>query len=234
MNTKIEFEEHEPKEFRLFHYTPKFEFLCDMLEKGLWPRYCEEDFEWLIGERVTLSFPMLCFCDIPLDAANTHRGRYGNYAIGFSKNWLNDLDINPVWYVQPGNSIAKNLGSNLRMEPRFSLEKLEGHPLRNALAFIKPTVAFQNDRTAGRDGTLEVFQADEEMEWRHTPSALSEKWFQFAERGMTNNDHHDLSINHRMKLEFDQIECVRVLRKEEAVKLEDRFAMLKGKILIWP
>ena len=32
----------------LFHFTPKEEYLLDILENGFWPRYCSEDIEWLI------------------------------------------------------------------------------------------------------------------------------------------------------------------------------------------
>lgn len=196
--------------------------------------YCEENFEWLIGERVTLAFPVVCFCDIPLDAAATHRDRYGNYAVGFSKNWVKELDINPVWYVQPGSSIARQLGNTLRTTPRFKLDSLRGHPLRNVLAFIKPTIAFQNDRAASRTGTMEVFPADEEMEWRHTPCILLDKWFQLDDRGFINHDHHALSEKVRLKLSFDQIECILVSSKEEVAKLERKFSNLKTVIRVWP
>jgi hypothetical protein len=233
MNAEIELEERNPKEHRLFHYTPKLEYLVDMLRHGLWPRFCEEDFEWLIGERVTLAFPMLCFCDIPLDAASTHRDRYGHYAVGFSKSLVEKLDLNPVWYVQPESSVGKHLGRNLQTKPRFKLEALHDHPLRAALAFIKPTVAFQNDRNASRAGTIEVFPADEELEWRHTPSALTEKWLQSDDRNFVKGDDHALSENYRLKIALDQIECVLVPNKEDATALESNFPALKGRVETW-
>lgn len=225
-------DERDPKEHRLFHYTPALEYLEDMLLNGLWPRYCEEDFEWLIGEPVTLAFPMLCFCDIPLGAAFTHRGRYGNYAIGFSKNLADELDINPIWYVQPGSSIYNHLKNNLKTNPRFDLNALRDHPLRAALAFIKPTTASQNDRSA-RAGTIEVFPADEEMEWRHTPIALVYDWLQSADRGFVNVKHHEISQRSRLKFRFDQVEIILLPTSEEAVRFEMMFPKLKGKVHIW-
>jgi hypothetical protein len=224
----------EPKEHRLFHYTRKPEHLEDMLRNGLWPRYCEEDFEWLLGEKVTLAFPMLCFCDIPLDAAETHRIRYGDYALGFSKNWVGKLDINPVWYVHAESSVGKHLSNSLRMKPRFALAQLKGHPLCGVLAFVKPTVGFQGDRAAIREGTIEVFDCDEEMEWRHTPASLADQWFQSDDRGfVTEDQHHALSNKHRLKLQFEEIDCVLVPRYDDARDFVKKFPELKEKIQVW-
>jgi hypothetical protein len=65
----------EPKDYRLFHYTPQLECLQDMLAKGIWPRYCVEEFEWLLEHRIYLTFPMACFCDIPLHASTADDNR---------------------------------------------------------------------------------------------------------------------------------------------------------------
>jgi len=166
-------EPREPKEHRLFHYTRKPEHLEDMIRNGLWPRYCEEDFAWLVGYSVTLAFPMICFCDIPLDAAEAHRIRYGDYALGFSKHWVKKLDINPLWYVHQESNIGKRLAASLAMKPRFDLAKLDGNPMRDLLPFIKPVSGSQPDRSANRDGAFEALAFEDEMEWRHTPSALA-------------------------------------------------------------
>ncbi len=227
-------ESREPKEHRLFHYTRKPEHLEDMIQNGLWPRYCEEDFEWLIGQRQTLAFPLVCFCDIPLDAARAHRVRYGDYALGFSKDLINKLDINPIWYVHEDSSIGKRLAARLAMEPRFDLAKLDGFFVRDLLPFVKSTNGTQLDRAAIREGTFEAFAFEEEMEWRHTPAALVNQWFQSGESGfVTEEDHHALSKEHRLKLPFDDIDCVFVPRHDDARDLSKKFPDLRDKIEIW-
>lgn len=224
----------EPKEHRLFHYTRKPEHLEDMIRNGLWPRYCEEDFAWLVGQPTTLAFPMICFCDIPLDAAEAHRIRYGDYALGFSKTLVEKLDINPLWYVHEESRIGKRLAACLAMSTRFDLARLEGNLARDLLPFIKPTNGTQLDRAAVREGIFEAFPFEEEMEWRHTPAALVNQWFQNAESGfVTEETHHALSKPHRLKLEFTDIDCVFVPRHDDARDLLKKFPELKENVQVW-
>lgn len=227
-------ESREPKEHRLFHYTRKPEHLEDMIRNGLWPRYCEEDFQWLVGQPVTLAFPMVCFCDIPLDAAEAHRVRYGDYALGFSKNLVEKFDINPLWYVHEESSIGKRLADILAMKPRFDLTKLDGNFVRDLLPFIKPANGTQLDRAAIREGAFEAFAFEEEMEWRHTPSALVNQWFQSGESGFVTEDKHQaLSKMHRLKLDFADIDCVFIPRNYDACDFMQKFPELKKKIEVW-
>lgn len=224
----------EPKDHRLFHYTRKLEHLEDMIRNGLWPRYCEEDFEWLLGKPVTLAFPMVCFCDIPPDAAKTHRNRYGGYALGISKECAGMLDINPLWYVHRESTIGMCLAGSLAMKDRFELAKLDGNLVRDLLPFLKPTNGTQIDRLSVHPGVFESFAFEEEMEWRHTPPALAKRWFQSDRRGFVNEtDHHALSKPYRMKLELRSIECVFVPRLGDVSALENEFPELKQKIAVW-
>lgn len=177
----------EPKDYRLFHYTRQLVHLEDMLENGFWPRYCEEDFEWLVDKPSKIAFPMVCFCDIPIDAANMHRTRYGAFAIAFNKAWASMKDINPVWYIQSESSIRNHIRDSLTTTPRFNVKNNLNNPFLKLLAFIKPTIAFQPDRViesvGGRGPVTEVFAADEEMEWRYTPTALSDQWISHTSSG---------------------------------------------------
>ncbi len=72
----------------LFHFTPKIEFLINILTNGFYPRYCHE--ELLLNECQTLRghnllIPMICFCDIPLGKISNHINIYGKYCIGSPK-----------------------------------------------------------------------------------------------------------------------------------------------------
>ena len=45
---------------------------------------------------------MICFCDIPLMRSLDHRSKYGDYAIGFNKEYLmyhSGVQLNPIQYV---------------------------------------------------------------------------------------------------------------------------------------
>lgn len=103
-----------------FHYTKSVDSLLGILHNGFRFSYCFECFDDVVAHSnddnylpmlrlmgkeppsFGISFPMVCFCDIPLMRAGQHRGRYGDYCIGLDKNvtlgqW--SPIINPVFYV---------------------------------------------------------------------------------------------------------------------------------------
>lgn len=103
-----------------FHYTKNAKSLLGILHNGFRFSYCFEAFDefvahtnndryipqfYLIGEKPQhfgISFPMVCFCDIPLMRAGEHMKRYGKYCIGLNKNvTLKQYSpiLNPVFYV---------------------------------------------------------------------------------------------------------------------------------------
>lgn len=52
------------------------------------PRYFEEDLRYLEIEGLpSLTFPMLCFCDIPFGKVAHHMGKYGHYGIVLKKQF---------------------------------------------------------------------------------------------------------------------------------------------------
>jgi len=109
------------KDYRLFHYTSQLGYLQQMLADGIWPRFCVEEFDWLFGNGACLAFPMSCFCDIPIPAASAHRNRYGNYALGINKDFADDYDLNPVWYIQDGTTIEEHLRKLIEQRGRVTL-----------------------------------------------------------------------------------------------------------------
>ena len=155
--------EAEPKDHRLFHYTARIEHLRDMLANGLWPRYCVEEFEWLLHHFSCMAFPVVCFCDIPIPAASYHRERYGNYAVAIPKESASDYDINPVWYIQEASSVAEHLATVVRNDVRDTLETIPS-TFKPLLPFLKSTMGVQPDRQATRAGTLEILSFEEELE----------------------------------------------------------------------
>ncbi|MHB8157720.1 MAG: abortive infection system antitoxin AbiGi family protein [Desulfocucumaceae bacterium] len=99
----------------LFHFTNSKETIISILKNGFWPHYSPEDtaaFDILPKKRGNESFvftPMVCFCDIPLSQIKNHVKTYGKYAIGLSKTWGMQHDINPVLYIVPQRTLAHSL-----------------------------------------------------------------------------------------------------------------------------
>lgn len=206
-----------PRAQFLFHYTRKFDHLRDMLKNGLWPRFCIENFSWLFNQEVSIAFPLLSFCDIPPDVAYMHRERYGNYAIGFSKDLAGDLDIVPIWYVHVDTTIAKHLAKLFKPpKRRFNLNDIES--LRPLLPFLKSTIGDQPDRTA-QYRTESIMAFDEEMEWRYTPEILSSKWIAISSQRSVSDDDHNLSKEHRMVIKPNLISHVFVQSQKEVEDL---------------
>ena len=222
-----------PKEQQLFHYKDKPEYFYDMLHNGIWPRYCEEDFTWLVGTGKIIAFPVVCFCDIPLSAAETHRSTYGDFAVSISKCLAGTFDISPMWYLQEGSTITSHVASQVKESVRFSLEAI-GKGFRPLLPFLKPTIGFQADRNVGKP-TTEVKVFEEEMEWRHSPHQLSNSWVESDSSGFIkpNDKIHDLSNGFRLKLRADQIEDVIVPNAEHFENVRREFSDLAGKVRIW-
>jgi hypothetical protein len=112
----------------LFHFTRKFANFKRIIQKGLRFSYSFETFsnkEVILNEILPASMnfskdikigddskeygvaiPMVCFCDIPLMRTIEHKHKFGNYAIGFDKDFLSDLYnpiLNPVLYMNSNN-----------------------------------------------------------------------------------------------------------------------------------
>jgi hypothetical protein len=82
----------------LFHFTSRKDVLFKILQTGIRFSYCYESF----GGRKGMAIPMICFCDIPLMRSLDHRSKYGDYAIGFNKEYLMSHSgglLNPIQYV---------------------------------------------------------------------------------------------------------------------------------------
>ncbi len=79
-----------------------------ILKTGIIPNLCKENLKY--GDRgLILGIPMVSFCDIPLTRTSDFKERYGELAIGLSKEWAIKNQINPVLYVND-ISILTSLG----------------------------------------------------------------------------------------------------------------------------
>lgn len=223
----------QPREHRIFHYTSCLNYLRDILTHGFWPRFCVEEFDWLLGDATHIAFPIVCFCDIPIAAAGDHRIRYGRYALAVSKVWAITHDVNPVWYVQVGTSIRTHLEKLLFQESPATLDAIPP-TLKPLLPFLKKTVGAQPDRgPVSRPGYLEVVDFEQELEWRHTPSSLRDTWKIGSTRHIVNDADHELSRNQRLELKHTAIEVVYVQTEDEKVSLVKDFPTLEGKVKRW-
>lgn len=155
-----------PRSNTLFHFTKSEDVLFDIMKNGFWPRYCLEDIQWQgIDGLDFVSFPMVCFCDIPLARISDHIGFYGSYGIGLSKDWAERNNLNPLMYVSAGSGLSGCVSKIMLKTIEFA--DGDKHPVddvRYLIAHSKPTVGRM--MVDGEPVKKEFYQ---ESEWRYVP-----------------------------------------------------------------
>lgn len=145
-----------------------------------------------------------CFCDIPLhkigasfelkgtgakfeqlepetqlrlEANNTHFDFYGEYAIGFSKRWGEQNNLQPIHYLNENAACATDFSSVF--QSIWNLDTLPDeyvYDTLNRLCFIKPLRGTM-PRTVALQGLKQTTQVDfyknfhDEHEWRYVPDS---------------------------------------------------------------
>ena len=98
----------------LLHFTDTRQNLVSILRDEFRPHYSLEDFSILRNKPpgapgLTVAFPMVCFCDIPLSQAKEHMRVYGRYALGLRKEWGMSHYLTPVLYAHADTPTTRRL-----------------------------------------------------------------------------------------------------------------------------
>jgi Putative abortive phage resistance protein AbiGi, antitoxin len=152
-----------PRARTLFHFTRELDALKKILLHGFWPRFCREEYEWLVGSPFSVLFPMVCFCDIPLSRTHDHTRFYGSFGLGMTKEWGKRNGLNPVAYVRDGSSFWTGFRELYQLQLSAQSDSLS-QALTRLLAFAKPFEGSVRDRTTGAPTPREFYQ---ECEWRY-------------------------------------------------------------------
>lgn len=150
----------------------KLDFLKDIISKqAILPRYYEESIEYLnIHSLDKIAFPMICFCDINFSKIESHVEYYGEYGIGFDKEWGIEKGIQPIHYVNENSYLKKeisylfnkSLNSNNEEEDNFTNEY--NSYLLNHVLYMKPVMGKMR-----RDKGYDPRNFTDEREWRFIP-----------------------------------------------------------------
>ena len=200
----------------LFHFTPKEEYLLDILENGFWPRYCSEDIEWLIPkdfknelekqeednfwETLTkelikynissIAYPMSCFCDIPLSKITAHTDFYGGFGLGMTKEWGIRKRLNPIFYLSDNSIIPNLIQSFLLKTAPIDFWKSIQSEKTNQNTIIQLMKFLKPLRGKMKVNGKEVTKNfDEECEWRYAPASDENNLFpNFLPNFLANNN----------------------------------------------
>ena len=200
----------------LFHFTPKEEYLLDILENGFWPRYCSEDIEWLIPkdfknelerqekdnfwETLTkelikynissIAYPMSCFCDIPLSKITAHTDFYGGFGLGMTKEWGIRKRLNPIFYLSDNSIIPNLIQSFLLKTAPIDFWKSIQSEKTNQNTIVQLMKFLKPLRGKMKVNGKEVTKNfDEECEWRYAPASDENNLFpNFLPNFLANNN----------------------------------------------
>jgi hypothetical protein len=175
-----------------FHFTSKFDYLVSIIENGFFPRYCFEEYDFLLGKHkevgrpTEFGVPMVCFCDIPPQFINEHASEFGKFAIAMNKDWgkrelcpilyikentipANNL-INIQWYLFNNYNIEKSIIEKDTTINNYTKSKKEDELLNN---FSQSFVDFQDfigfvkkyEGISGKTGEKKEFYREREWRW---------------------------------------------------------------------
>ena len=200
----------------LFHFTPKEEYLLDILENGFWPRYCFEDIEWLIPKDLknelekqeednfletltkeliksnisSIAYPMSCFCDIPLSKITAHTDFYGSFGLGMTKEWGIRKRLNPIFYLSDNSIIPNLIQSFLLKTAPIDFWKSIQSEKTNQNTIVQLMKFLKPLRGKMKVNGKEVTKNfDEECEWRYAPASDENNLFpNFLLNFLANNE----------------------------------------------
>ena len=200
----------------LFHFTPKEEYLLDILENGFWPRFCSEDIEWLIPKDFknelekqeennlletlikqlikynisSIAYPMSCFCDIPLSKITAHTDFYGGFGLGMTKEWGIRKRLNPIFYLSDNSIIPNLIQSFLLKTAPIDFWKSIQSEKTNQNTIIQLMKFLKPLRGKMKVNGKEVTKNfDEECEWRYAPASDENNLFpNFLPNFLANNN----------------------------------------------
>lgn len=232
----------------LFHFTSSPENLIDIIEKGLSPRYCLENFSMFdLGvnddkKELELAVPMVCFCDIPLSKVKFHISLYGNYGIGLSKGWGINNGISPILYVDPNSETTKSIQEAIIYLTEF-VDYKSNEPdlgvnaallrLFRLVKFVKPyTGKFWRS-----DAYLDGIRFYDEREWRYVPDIAPNQddllpWIKkedFLNKMKKANLNRILSEKFSLKFSYDAIRYIIVEQEDHISEIIDTLSNKYGK-----
>lgn len=107
--------QHQVSTATICHCTSSFGTLIKIIEsKYFRPNYCEpeemcylswnkvfpeENCDSKLFSHIKLSFPIVCFTDLPKHIRQQHQSKYGNYLIEMKEDWKIRNNVQPVWYL---------------------------------------------------------------------------------------------------------------------------------------
>lgn len=98
----------------LFHFTKNITTILKIIKsKSLRASLNLENVQHFFPSKKFISTPMVCFCDIPLKfISENHTKRYGEFGLGFNKDWGIQNKINPIMYRMDDSDFSRSFNKS--------------------------------------------------------------------------------------------------------------------------
>ena len=167
----------------LFHFTKEYDSITSIMNKKFKPFFCVEDVSHIYDERknITFAFPIVSFCDIPIERISTHKTNYGDYGIGLTKEWgiKNNLTIVNYSFYESLKSVSFRILIDYAAKKCTDLNDELSRSFRNAFNILimtsKPYEGKKFDKLNKRWST-ENIRFYNEREWRFLPLVDQLNW----------------------------------------------------------
>lgn len=167
----------------LFHFTKKIESLKSIMNNKFKPFYCIEDISFMYEDHrnITFAFPIVCFCDLPLERISNHRENYGDYGIGLTKEWgiRNNFNIVNYSFRESRKSGSYRLLVDFAFQKCSDLNEDLNRKFRNAFNILlmtsKPYQGKKFDKINRKWSNIDIRFYDE-REWRYLPLVDKLNW----------------------------------------------------------
>lgn len=98
----------------LWHQTNFINLKSILKSRSLKCAYSLEEVDDILNQKV--AFPMVSMCDLPFSELAEYMGKYGEYAIGLSREWGIKSKFTPIWYYAPRSRVPQLLRKLIREE----------------------------------------------------------------------------------------------------------------------
>lgn len=167
----------------LFHFTNKYDYIKSILNDKFKPFFCVEDISYMYkeGKNMTLAYPMVCFCDIPLKRIAVHRKNYGDYGIGLRKEWgiRNLFTIVNYSFPESLKSVSLRLLIDYYSEMDENINEELRSKFKNSLNLLLMTSKPYEGKAfnkADRTWSENKVRFYNEREWRYIPRVDKLSW----------------------------------------------------------
>lgn len=157
----------------LFKFMKQYEYLENILKnKSIAPRYYQELIDYLhIDGYKSLTFPMICFCDINLSRLNEHISYYGTFGIAFNKKWGIKNGIQCINYINSNSPLRKDFTTLFNKALKSLMENDMTDDETEYFNYLSTNILFMKPLSGKmpREGKLDDKNFTDEKEWRYVP-----------------------------------------------------------------